>query len=105
MLADTIARLEGSVGAVVLASGMATIDLLLSRLKPDELVVAPHNCYGGTHRLLSARRGRGHFRVSIIDQSDETAAISNSLPRLSIGLEAEADLIVDLKTALTEASG
>jgi cystathionine beta-lyase/cystathionine gamma-synthase len=84
---------------------MATIDLLLSRLKPDELVVAPHNCYGGTHRLISARRGRGQFGVSIIDQSDETAAISNSLPRLSIGLEAEADLIVDLKTALAGASG
>ena len=29
LLADTIARLEGGVGAVVVASGMATIDLLL----------------------------------------------------------------------------
>ena len=61
---------------MVLASGMAAIDLVLSLLKPDEHVVAPHDCYGGTHQLLSARRDRGQFGVSFIDQSDETALLA-----------------------------
>jgi cystathionine gamma-synthase len=76
LLADTIAKLEGGVGAVMLASGMAAVDLVLARLKPDELAVAPHDCYGGTHRLLSARRDRGQFDVSFIDQNDETALLA-----------------------------
>ena len=71
VLADTIAKLEGGVGAVMLASGMAAIDLVLAQLKPDELVIAPHDCYGGTYRLLSARRDRGQFDVSFIDRGDE----------------------------------
>src|SRR5680860_354858 len=73
LLADTIARLEGGAGAVVTSSGMAAIDLLLSRLEPDELVVAPHDCYGGTYRLLAARRDRGQFSVVFVNQADDTA--------------------------------
>ena len=48
MLADTLAKLEGGAGAVVTWSGMAAIDLVLSRLGRDELILAPHDCYGGT---------------------------------------------------------
>ena len=73
LLADTIARLEGGAGAVVTSSGMSAVDLLLSGLTSDELVVAPHDCYGGTHRLLAARRDRGHFSVVFVNQGDETA--------------------------------
>jgi cystathionine gamma-synthase len=80
LLADTIAKLEGGAGAVMLASGMAAVDLVLSRLNPDELVIAPHDCYGGTYRLLSARRDRGQFEVSFIDQGDE-AALSAAIKR------------------------
>ena len=36
-------------------------------------------------------------------EARRAAGISDSLLRLSIGLEAEADLIADLKTALAEA--
>jgi cystathionine gamma-synthase len=50
LLADTLAKLEGGAGAVVVSSGMAAVDLVLSLLGPDDLVVAPHDCYGGTHR-------------------------------------------------------
>ena len=51
MLADTLAALEQGAGAVVVSSGMAAIDLVLSQLRRGDLVVAPHDCYGGTHRL------------------------------------------------------
>lgn len=73
LLGDTIAKLEGGAGAIVVASGMAAVDLVLSQLKPGDLVVAPHDCYGGTYRLLGARRDRGHFDVLFIDQGDESA--------------------------------
>ena len=54
MLADTIARLEAGAGAVVTATGMAAVDLTLSCLRPGDLIVAPHDCYAGTWRLLTA---------------------------------------------------
>ncbi|MHB2211145.1 cystathionine gamma-synthase [Methylobacterium sp. CM6257] len=72
-LADTIAKLEGGARAVMVASGMAALDLALSSLRPGDLLVAPHDCYGGTHRLLSFRSARGHYRVAFIDQTDPDA--------------------------------
>ncbi len=73
LLADTLAQLEGGAGAVVTASGMAAVDLVLARLSPHDLVVAPHDCYGGTYRLLMARRDKGQFRVALVDFGDAGA--------------------------------
>lgn len=80
LLGDTLAKLEGGAGAVVTATGMAAIDLVLSSLNADDLIVAPHDCYGGTHRLLNARAERGQFRLMLIDQSDD-AAVEAALRR------------------------
>ncbi|HEU0162832.1 MAG TPA: cystathionine gamma-synthase [Rhizomicrobium sp.] len=71
MLADTLARLEGGAGAVVAASGLAALDLILARLRRDDPVLAPHDCYAGTARLLDAHAERGHFTVEYVDQSNE----------------------------------
>jgi cystathionine gamma-synthase len=73
MLAQALARLEGGAGAVVTTTGMAAVDLILGQLEPDDLVIAPHDCYGGTYRLLRARAAKRHCRVSFIDQSDKEA--------------------------------
>jgi cystathionine gamma-synthase len=73
LLAQALADLEGGAGAVVTASGMAALDLVFSRVRPDQLIVAPHDCYGGTHRLLSQRAERGAFQVAFVDQSDPAA--------------------------------
>jgi cystathionine gamma-synthase len=73
MLADTLARLEGGAGAIVTSSGMAAVDLVLGQVKPGDLVIAPHDCYGGTYRLISMRRDKGQFDAVFVDQSDETA--------------------------------
>ncbi|MCC7273705.1 MAG: cystathionine gamma-synthase [Alphaproteobacteria bacterium] len=81
VLADTLAALEGGAGAVVVSSGMAAVDLVLSLLRPDDLVVAPHDCYSGTRRLLAARRERGHFDVGFVDQGDD-AALAGALERV-----------------------
>jgi cystathionine gamma-synthase len=84
LLADTLAKLEGGAGAVVTASGLAAIDLVLSRLRPDDLVAAPHDAYWGTVRLLAARAGRGQFRVVFVDQNDPRAVADalGKAPRL-----------------------
>jgi cystathionine gamma-synthase len=73
LLADTLAQLEGGAGAVVTASGMSAVDLVLSLVGRGDLVVAPHDCYGGTYRLLCARRDKGHFDLAFVDQSDAAA--------------------------------
>lgn len=73
LLAETLAGLEGGAGAVITASGMAAVDLLLSRLRRNDLLIAPHDCYGGTWRLLVERAARGDFRLSFVDQGDDEA--------------------------------
>jgi cystathionine gamma-synthase len=73
VLGETLARLEGGCGAVVTATGMAAVDLALSSLEPGDLLIAPHDLYGGTHRLLCARARRGHFAVTFVDQNDREA--------------------------------
>lgn len=72
-LAETLAALEGGAGAVVVASGMAAVDLVLSRLNPGETILAPHDCYGGTQRLLAMRANKGQFNLALVDQTDENA--------------------------------
>lgn len=73
LLGDAIAALEGGAGAVITSSGMAALDLLVGSLSSNDLVLAPHDCYGGTMRLLKARADRGHCSVHFVDQSDEVA--------------------------------
>jgi len=73
LLADALTQLEGGGGAVVTSSGMAALDLLAGRLRPDDLVLAPHDCYGGTMRLLKARAALGQFTLRFVDQGDIAA--------------------------------
>ncbi len=80
LLASALARLEGGAGAVVTASGMAAIDLVLSLLRPGDILVAPHDCYGGTVRLLAARAELGQFELAFVDQGDP-AALAKALDR------------------------
>jgi cystathionine gamma-synthase len=75
VLADTLAQLEAGAGAVVVSSGMAAIDLALASLEPGDLVVAPHDCYAGTWRLLNARRAKRQLDVVFIDLADESALV------------------------------
>lgn len=73
LLSDALAKLEGGSGAVITSSGMAALDLLVGSLHPGEVVIAPHDCYGGTMRLLKARADRGHLIARFVDQSDHSA--------------------------------
>jgi len=74
-LAGAVADLEGGVGATVTSSGMAALTLICHLVEAGELVLAPHDCYGGTHRLLTWLARRGHFRVAFVDQTDDAALV------------------------------
>lgn len=70
LLAEAVAGLEGGSGAVVTASGMAAIDLLLNDLPIGARIVAAHDCYGGTQRLFNARSAGGRFELVYADCTD-----------------------------------
>jgi len=60
-LAGALAALEGGAGGVITASGMSAVHLATQLVKPGETIVAPHDCYGGCHRLFTAASGKGLF--------------------------------------------
>ncbi|MBN3070460.1 cystathionine gamma-synthase [Pectobacterium brasiliense] len=69
-----LAELEGGAGAVMTSSGMSAIMLVCTVfLRPGDLLVAPHDCYGGSYRLFDSLSKRGAFRVKFVDQSDTDA--------------------------------
>ncbi|MGH7590097.1 MAG: PLP-dependent transferase, partial [Gemmatimonadales bacterium] len=70
LLGAALAELEGGVGGVVTATGMAAVTLVLQLIPGGGRVVAPHDCYGGTHRLLSGLARRGLLDVAFVDQCD-----------------------------------
>lgn len=62
-LAGALAALEGGAGGVITASGMSAVHLVTQLVKPGELIVAPHDCYGGCHRLFTAAANKGQFEL------------------------------------------
>ncbi len=83
-LADALAELEGGAAAVVTNTGMSAVTLVLSLAKPGDTIVAAHDCYGGTQRLLRALARRGHFGVVFTDLTSPSATgvIAACRPRL-----------------------
>jgi len=71
--AQAIADLEqGSVG-IATSTGMAAVHLLCQLLSPEDRVLIPHDCYGGSYRLFTHLAKRGLFKVSVVDQNDQQA--------------------------------
>jgi cystathionine gamma-synthase len=84
-LGAALADLEEGVGAIVTASGMAAVALVLELVPAGGLVLAAHDCYGGTWRLLDAWAKKGRFRVVFADLSDPS--------RLADALAQKPDLV------------
>ena len=83
-LACALADLEGGAGCVVTSSGMSAVALVLQLVRPGELIIAAHDCYGGTHRILRSLAERGHFEVAFTDLTaeDAPAVVLHRKPRL-----------------------
>ena len=73
-LAAALADLEEGCGAVVTASGLAAITLVLSAmLRTGDRLLVPHDCYGGSWRLFRALAGKGAIDLEIVDFGDAAA--------------------------------
>ncbi len=84
LLAEALAELEQGHGAVVTATGMAAVTLILQLANPDDLIFAPHDCYGGTYRLLSQLKLRQIVNAEFHNQlnDDFIEKISSRKPKL-----------------------
>lgn len=73
-LAGALAELEEGCGAVVTSSGMSAVALALQLAPAGGRVVAAHDCYGGTYRLLRALAARGQIELELADLTAPDAA-------------------------------
>jgi O-acetylhomoserine (thiol)-lyase len=74
VLEERIAALEGGVGAVCTASGMAAIHLGIATLAgAGSHIVASRSLYGGTHNLLSYTLPRFGIETTFVDPTDVQA--------------------------------
>jgi cystathionine gamma-synthase len=72
-LADALSELEEGCGGVITSSGMSAVTLALQLVPPGGKVLAAHDCYGGTWRLLDAWAKKGRFQVEFADLTDSVA--------------------------------
>ena len=73
LLAEAITDMEKGAKGVVTNTGMSAILLVCQLLNYDDILVAPHDCYGGSYRLFTHLAQRGVFKLRIIDQNDADA--------------------------------
>ena len=73
LLGNALADLEEGAGGVITGSGMGAITLVGHLLNVGARLVAPHDCYGGSHRLFSEWQRRGEFQVQFVDFANEAA--------------------------------
>ena len=80
-LQAAVASLEGGAAGFAFASGMAASATVLELLDAGSHIVAMHDLYGGSYRLLEnvRKRSAGH-RVSFVDLSNPAALTSAILP-------------------------
>jgi len=74
VLEERVAALEGGVGAVCTASGMAAIHLGITTIAgAGDHIVASRSLYGGTHNLLTYTLPRFGIETTFVDPSDPDA--------------------------------
>jgi cystathionine gamma-synthase len=73
MLSDALAELEGAIGGVITGAGQAASLLTLLLVPASGLIVAPHDCYGGTYRLIKGLHDQGKLEALFIDEKDDKA--------------------------------
>jgi len=85
VLEERVAALEGGVGAVCTASGMAAIHLGLTTITgAGGHIVASRSLYGGTHNLLSYTLPRFGIKTTFVDPRDPDAFASAIRPETRV---------------------
>ena len=85
LLGEALAELDGGAGGVITATGMGALTLVLNALlQPGDVLVVPHDCYGGSWRLFNALAKKGAFELltcNLTDPQAVAAALARN-PRL-----------------------
>lgn len=71
ILAETLAQLEGGAKGIVTATGMAAVNLCTQILTPEDLLIIPHDCYGGSYRLFTSLEKRGLLKLAVVDFTEQ----------------------------------
>jgi cystathionine gamma-synthase len=80
-LEECVRQLEGGATAVAFASASAATLAVLQALAPGDHVVAPHDAYHGTSRLLREVLSRWGLETTFVDMTDPAAARGALRPR------------------------
>jgi len=72
-LAQTLADLEGGAFGVMTCTGLGAITTVIQLLTPQDTLVIPHDCYGGSYRMFDHLARRGLFKLIVVDQNDQKA--------------------------------
>lgn len=66
-----ISDLEYGEGAIITNTGMSAIHLICNFfLQPNDLLLAPYDCYGGSYRLFENQNQKKAYRVKFINQNN-----------------------------------
>mgnify|MGYP006161104797 FL=1 len=85
LLAEALAELEVGAKAIVTSTGMSACLLALQLLTPDDTLVIPHDCYGGSYRLftnLAQRKKAFNLAVVNFQQSGWQQVITDAKPKM-----------------------
>lgn len=73
LLLDALCELEGAAGGAITNSGQSAALLALMLLPVGARVVAPHDCYGGTYRLIQGLADGGKLSATFVNMRDDEA--------------------------------
>lgn len=80
----TLAALEGGIGALAFASGMAATHCAMTLLSAGDHVVAGADIYGGTYRLLHQVINRFNIQTTLAEASDLAAVEAAFTPETKL---------------------
>ncbi|WP_018692063.1 cystathionine gamma-synthase [Algicola sagamiensis] len=70
LLGEALAELEQGEKGIITSTGMSAVHLVTQLLSPEDVLVIPHDCYGGSYRLFTSASQRGLFQLKIVDFND-----------------------------------
>ena len=105
--AQTLAELEDGEYGIVTSTGLSAITTIIQLLTPQDTLLIPHDCYGGSYRMFDHLARRGLFKLIVVDQNDEQAvdeAIAQSPKMVWIETPSNTLLrLVDIKSLAAKA--
>lgn len=85
LLGDALAELEGGAKGLITGTGMSACLLALQLIGPEDTLVIPHDCYGGSYRLfLNLANRKKAFKLVVLNfqQTDWTEQIKAAKPKM-----------------------